>query len=152
FFSTMQIPILAGREIEDRDLPGSPVVGVINKLFAQANFGNENPIGRHLLVGDPRTRVLDVEIVGVSGNARYGVIRQDMPPIVFIPYSQVRPSVTQMNFALRTAGDPRTHFSTVREIVRQADPLVPISYLQTQDAQIDRTINQEIVFARLCTG
>jgi ABC-type antimicrobial peptide transport system permease subunit len=40
----------------------------------------------------------------------------------------------------------------VREIVRQADARVPLSALRTQSAEIDQSINQEIVFAKLCTG
>jgi macrolide transport system ATP-binding/permease protein len=42
--------------------------------------------------------------------------------------------------------------NTVREIVRQADPRVPVTDVKTQAAQIDQTMNQEIIFARLCTA
>jgi macrolide transport system ATP-binding/permease protein len=48
FFTTMQIPILAGRDIEERDRPGSPAIAVINEAFAKANFGNRNPLGAAL--------------------------------------------------------------------------------------------------------
>src|SRR5205807_2766130 len=41
---------------------------------------------------------------------------------------------------------------TVREIVRRADSRIPLVDVRTQVAEIDRTMNQEIVFARLCTG
>jgi hypothetical protein len=51
FFTTMQIPILAGRDIEERDRPGAPAVAVINQVFAKANFGDRNPLG-------PRDRVV----------------------------------------------------------------------------------------------
>src|SRR5205807_2194157 len=43
FFATMQIPILVGRDFEERDRPGSPTVAVINQVFAKANFGDRNP-------------------------------------------------------------------------------------------------------------
>jgi ABC-type antimicrobial peptide transport system permease subunit len=57
-----------------------------------------------------------------------------------------------MVYALRTAGDPLAYVKTVREIVHQADSRIPVMKVLTQAAEIDRTMNQEIVFARLCTG
>jgi ABC-type antimicrobial peptide transport system permease subunit len=40
----------------------------------------------------------------------------------------------------------------VRDLVRQADPRLPVSEIRTQSALIDATMNREVVFARLCTG
>ncbi len=136
FFTTMQIPMLLGREIEERDQPGSPAVAVVNELFAQANFGHENPIGRRITVGGPKPR--DMEIIGVSANAHYGGLKNEVPPVVFIPYNQGNfPPLQQMTYALRTAGDPLAYVQTVREIVRQADSRIPLTNVKTQAAQID---------------
>ena len=55
-------------------------------------------------------------------------------------------------YALRTVGDPLRSVNSVREIVRQADARVPVYEVRTQAADIDRTINQEIAFAELCSG
>ena len=55
------------------------------------------------------------------------------------------------SFALRIEGDRASFVSTVREIVRQSDPRVPGTDVKTQRAQIDQTMNQEIIFARPCT-
>src|SRR5690606_39105886 len=52
---------------------------------------------------------------------------------------------------VRTVGDPVQMATAARELVRQADPGVPVSRLGSQAAEIDSTINQEIVFARLCS-
>jgi len=155
FFATMQIPILAGRDLEERDHPGSKAVAVINQVFAKANFGDRNPLGQHLILrkpgkGDPLAR--DMEIVGVCGNARYGGLTSDIPPLVYLPYDQGYPQPDQMVYALRTAGDPLAYVSSVRAIVRQADARVPVSEVRTQAADIEHTINQEITFARLCSG
>jgi ABC-type antimicrobial peptide transport system permease subunit len=57
-----------------------------------------------------------------------------------------------MTFALRTKGDPLRYVSTVREIVRQADARVPVTNVKTQAVPIDQMLNQEIIFARLCTA
>ncbi|HXB69679.1 MAG TPA: ABC transporter permease [Candidatus Acidoferrales bacterium] len=155
FFGTMQIPILAGRDFDESDRPASPAVAVINEVFAKANFGNRNPLGQHLIMrkggkGEPLAR--DMEIVGVSRNARYGGLKEAIPPLVYMPYNQGYPQPDQMVYALRTSGDPLRYVNSARETVRQADARVPVSEIRTQAADIDQTINQEITFARLCTG
>ncbi|HXA67850.1 MAG TPA: ABC transporter permease, partial [Bryobacteraceae bacterium] len=61
FLTTMQIPILAGREIDDRDQPGSRPVAVISEELARTYFGNENPVGRRITLPDEKR---DLEIVG----------------------------------------------------------------------------------------
>jgi ABC-type antimicrobial peptide transport system permease subunit len=73
--------------------------------------------------------------------------------VVYLSYAQVPSSqVRQMVFALRTDGDPLHYVGTVREIVRGADARLPVTNVKTQAADIEQTINQEIVFARLCTA
>jgi macrolide transport system ATP-binding/permease protein len=56
-----------------------------------------------------------------------------------------------MTYALRTDGDPLRYVSAIRQIVHEADPRVPVTNIKTQTADIDQTINQELVFARLCS-
>jgi macrolide transport system ATP-binding/permease protein len=151
FFTTMQIPMLLGREIEERDRAASPGVAVVNELFAKTYFGDQNPVGRQIAVGrdDPRK----MEIIGVSANAHYGRLRAQTPPVVYIPYNQgTVPPLVQMTYALRTIGDPLRYVKTVRDIVHQADPRIPLTSVKTQVAEIDETMNQEMVFAQLCTG
>jgi len=151
FFSTMQIPMVVGREISDRDQPGSPSAVVVNEQFARIHFGDQSPLGRSITLGGPHPR--NMEIVGMCANAHYGRLKDDIRPVIYIPYNQGDyPRVQQMVYALRTAGDPLAVARTVREIVHQADSRIPIMNVTTQAAEIDRTMNQEIIFARLSTG
>ena len=155
FFTTMQIPIVRGREIIESDRQGTLAVVVVSELFARTYFGDGDPIGRHIEVGGslrvegaPRA----YEIVGVAANARYGGLKRDVPPVVYVPYFQVPASqLEQVTYALRTESDPIRYASSVRQIVREADARVPVTNFKTQAADIDQTINQEIIFARLCS-
>ena len=147
FLTTMQIPILAGREIDARDQPGSTPVAVISERLARTYFGNDNPVGRRITFVDYER---DLEIVGVSGNVRYGGLKQGSPMTVFVPASQF--SSDRVTYALRTAGDPLRFVQSVREIVGEADSRIPVTNVVTQAAEIDRTISREITFAKLCTG
>ncbi|MGC2660936.1 MAG: ABC transporter permease [Bryobacteraceae bacterium] len=149
FLTTMRIPILAGREIDDRDQTGSPPVAVISERLARTYFDNENPVGRRITLPDENR---DLEIVGVSGNLRYGGLKneEENAMTVFVAASQFSPD--QVTYALRTAGDPLRFVQSVREIVRGADPRIPVTHVITQAAEIDRTISREVTFAKLCTG
>jgi macrolide transport system ATP-binding/permease protein len=155
FFTTMQIPILAGRDFTESDRAGSQAVAVINQVFAEANFQNRNPLGQHVILregGEGQPLARDMEIVGVTRNARYGRLTKEFPPVVYMPYDQGYPRPNQMLYELRTSGDPLRYVNSVRDIVRRADSHVPVSEIRSQVADIDQTINQEITFAKLCSG
>jgi ABC-type antimicrobial peptide transport system permease subunit len=57
-----------------------------------------------------------------------------------------------MVYELRTAGNPLVFVKTIRDIVHQADARIPVTDVRTQAAAIDQDMNQEIIFARLCTA
>ncbi len=151
FFSTMQIPILLGREINEHDQPGSPAVVVVNELFAKVNFGNENPLGYRLTFGGGGLASREMEIIGVTAMAHYGDLKNDVPPVVYIPYNQSPFAPREMTYALRTAGDPLAVVKTIRDIVHQADARIPVINIRSQVAAIDQGMGQEIMFAKLCT-
>ena len=156
FFSTMQIPIARGREILENDRAGGVRVAVVSEAFARANFGDPDSIGRHLQIGGS-LRVdgapVDYEIVGIAADAHYGELKRNAPPVVYVPYAQVPPAqLAGMTYALRTDGDPLRPAAAVRQMVREADARVPVTNLKTGVEDIDETINQEIVFARLCSA
>jgi ABC-type antimicrobial peptide transport system permease subunit len=93
-----------------------------------------------------------MEVVGVAATARYGGLKADITPVVYVPYAQITWPLEEMIYVLRTEADPHRYISAVREVVRQADARVPLTDVRTQSAEIDQTINQEIVFARLCSA
>jgi len=117
--------------------------------FAKTNFGNQNPLGRHLILSKDGRPARDMEVVGVFKNACYADLRRAIPPVVYIPYNQGYPQRNEMTYALRTAGDPLAYLNSVREIVRQADRRVPVSDVRTQKTEIEDDIHQEITLADL---
>jgi predicted permease len=149
FLTTMEIPVLAGREIDDRDQPGSKPVAVISERLARTYFGNENPVGRRMTLPEEKR---DLEIVGVSANVRYGGLKneEESAMIVFVAASQF--SSDRVTYALRMAGEPLSYVKSVDEIVRESDSRIPVTNVATQSAEIDRTISQEVTFAKLCSG
>jgi predicted permease len=145
FFTTMQIPILRGREIAESDRGGSLPVAVVSERFARVNFGDAEPVGRRIEIGGS-LRVdgapVALEIVGVAANARYGGLKGDVPPVVYVSYAQVPPpELGGMTYAMRTDSDPLRQAAAVRQIVHGADGRVPVANIRTLSADVDQTIN-----------
>jgi macrolide transport system ATP-binding/permease protein len=160
FFPTLQIPLLRGRAIDERDRAGAPYVAVVNQEFARIFFDGGDAIGRHARM-ERFCPGCDIEIVGVAANTLYGELKANWtgstpatpPPTIFLSYAQgVWGPVSDVTYQLRTAGDPLAPIGAVRSIVGRADPRVPVTRMKTQRALIDAEINQEVTFARLCTA
>jgi macrolide transport system ATP-binding/permease protein len=149
FFATMQIPVLLGRPLEPVDL-ASPTVAVVNQKFASAFFGSENPIGRQFGLGEAGTGPL-LEIVGVVKAAHYNSLQEEVPPVVYLPYTQRQnlDALGNIVFEIRTAGAPLSAAAAVRRIVHDASSSVSITEIATQAQRIDSTIWQERTFAEL---
>jgi macrolide transport system ATP-binding/permease protein len=155
FMTTMQIPILAGRDLQASDHAGTRRVVVISERFASINFPGQNPLGRHVMLwkgGDQKTLARDMEIVGVSKDARYGDLKREILPVVYLPYDQGFPQPNQMTYILRTSGDPLSYVNSVREMVRQADDRIAISDVRSQTGEISEHLHQEIMLADLCSA
>lgn len=151
FFATLQIPMLLGREIDERDGPGSPMVAVVNEAFAKSRFPDRNPLGQHVGL-EFMCPKCEIEIVGVAANSLYGDLKGTVPPTVYLSFAQGTWGPVQgMLYELRTEENPLNYVTAVRDLVQRADPGLPLSDVKSQSARIDQTINQEIALARLCT-
>ena len=154
FFTTMQIPIVLGRAFDERDQPGSPPVAVVSEAYVQDNFGDRNPLGAaYCRLGAGRRSRPRRRNRRRAANLRYGACEASFG----ISYTSRSSQdsyypVEDMTFALRTSGDPLRYAAAARDIVHQADARVPVTNVKTQAAQIDQMMNQEIIFAQLCTA
>jgi predicted permease len=165
FFETMKIPMVKGRmftpaelefasKIEDDPKAGAKVVrpAVVNESFVKAYFAKVDPIGQPFgadspaMSGDPDTEEsAGWTIVGVVRDAKYNDLRREIHPTMYVPSGDAG------TFELRTAGDPESLVSAVRNVVRQAGPDLPIVGIETQTQQIDTMLFQERLIARLAS-
>ncbi len=153
FFTTMQIPLFAGREFDERDRVDSPPVAIVNEAWARVNLGNENPLGQIIVLDPDSKKPLKMEVIGVAKNARYGDLKDEYPAVVYMAFWQnlYRPP-EEATYALRSSGNPSALAAAVREIVHQADSRLPVTGMKTQSAMVDETMSAEMMFATLCTG
>jgi predicted permease len=149
FFPTMGIPILSGRGFSSRDNQHAPKVAVVNQRLARDFFSNGNAIGQTVISCDPGST--PIEIVGVSADAKYGNLREDVPPTLYLPYLQDNDAGT-MTFELKTAASTPSIAAEIREAVRSVDKDLPVQEIRTQTQQIEATLTNERVFATLTSG
>jgi len=147
YFTTMGIPLIAGRDLTPRDREGAKKVAVVNEVFARDFFKNENPIGRRLRRSgnDPNDWV---EIVGVVRASKYSRVRQKLPRMVYFAFAQ-SPKPTSLMVYARTEGDPRALFSAFRREVGSLDPTLPVTNLRTMEEQVDEALSPQRMMALL---
>jgi predicted permease len=148
FFPLMGMPLLLGRNFTDGENNATaPKVVIINDAAARKYFPNENPIGQRF--GSSVETANQLEIVGVLRDAKYDSVRDQAPPTMYVPHLQTR--TVAPTFAVRTAGDPLAAVNSIREVVRQIDPNVPVTDVFTQMEQVERRFLQEKTFAQAYT-
>jgi predicted permease len=147
FFETMELPIQFGRGLSPQDDADAPRIAVINQAFARRFFPGEYPVGRRLSFGSDQAD--EAEIVGIAQDARYTSLRAEIPPTIFVSWLQELPRLGQMNFEVRTAGDPINLLAAIRQAVREVDSNLPLFDVKTQVEQASQSLAQERLFAAL---
>lgn len=147
FFRTLGIPLLLGREFDDRDTAKAPKAAVINETFSRFLFESENPIGRVIRTGSNET---DLRIVGVAKDSKFGGLREKPQSMLYVPYEQADGDfVHQAAFFFRAAGDERALMGTASAVVKQSAPGVPIERMSSMRAVLDRSAHRQRLIAIL---
>jgi predicted permease len=147
YFRALGIPLRAGREFNERDPAAEPVV--VNEAFVKRYFPKQNPLGRHLGFGGPKTP-LNREIVGVAADVRTNV-RRPVSSTVFFPYTQ-REVPARMVFYVRAAGNEAGLAAAIRRAVREADAGLPVPEIQPVELRIREALYTERLVAVLSSA
>src|SRR5215831_5032967 len=152
FFATLGTKIVAGRDFNEHDsltraAPGSslPVsengqrVAIVNQAFVKRYFGGRNPLGARAAMGSAPDARPDTEIIGVVENISYRNVREQWEHAYF----PIGTELSGLNFYVRFRGTSESAFQSIRAIVRNADPTLPITYVRTLDEQVNRSLNTE---------
>jgi putative ABC transport system permease protein len=88
FFQTMQTSLLTGRDFNDHDVAGSPLVAIVNETMARKILKTSNPVGKRFRVRRLSKIFGPFEIVGLVGDTKYGELRENSLPIVYTAIQQ----------------------------------------------------------------
>jgi predicted permease len=123
YFQTLKIPIRAGRDFDRADTRDRPMVAIVNETLARTVFGSESALGQHVR---GNSKAPWVEIVGVVADTRWQDPSQPPPPMIFAPSAQGTGG--SLSILARTSLDDESLAATLRAILRDANPSVPVRF------------------------
>jgi putative ABC transport system permease protein len=156
YFETLATPVVGGRDFNNHDTATSAKVAIISESMAQKYFGATNPLGQHFRTRDGRGPQFawnitggPVEIVGIVKDAKYGSLRDEPSPFVFIPWSQGGMPGPLTSFEIRAAGGaPTALIAGVKAAIARVNRDVSIEF-KTLTAKVDDSIQREKLLATL---
>jgi putative ABC transport system permease protein len=135
YFRTMGMPLLRGRDFDERDTETSPLVVIIDQTLARRYFPNEDPIGRKIKLADKwRT------VAGIVGAVNSQQPMHPPVPQIYSPYTQPFGGVQWV--AVRTAGDPAKLAAAVVHLVHAVDRDVPVLRLRTMRQVVSDSLSE----------
>ncbi len=144
YFSVVGVPILAGRDFDERDVAGSAPVAIINQTMARFYFGNRDPVG-HVIVDDG-TRYT---IVGLAKDMKERALKSTTERRYYLPFYQITDRIYGFNFEVRTRGDAAQTISVIRRETQTFDRNLKILSLAPVSRLIDQSITDERLIAQL---
>ncbi len=161
YLESMGVPLLAGRTFTERDGPGAERVVIINRRLARQVFGDADPLGRLVRVGN--STHAPFQVIGVVGDERHTGIETEATASFFVPYRQVA-SLNSIAMVVRTAAAPAPAASAlaslfgpltssvtnaigldvtgraIRAAVRRLDPELALFQVRTLEQVVDAAV------------
>lgn len=150
FFSTMGIRLIAGRDFSERDARPVEEFGfrtaIVSESFVQRYLKGRNPLGARVCECSGPDAKPDIEVIGVVADFSYRGLRENREQ-AFFPILEGNGSAG--TFYVKVRGTPEQASASLRAIVRNADPTLPISSFRTLNEQVSRSLNTERMLATL---
>ncbi len=132
----MRIPITSGRNFEPRE--AAPAI-VVSDVSAARFWPGENPIGKRVRF-DGGGNAPWFTVVGVAREVRMRGARSESRSEVYLPYWQF--PEPGMNLALKSIARPELLAGSLRQAVREIDPELPVSGVDTMQAIVATSIDE----------
>jgi len=142
---TMGIPVLAGRAFQPGDRAGAPPVAIVNEQFVRQHFQGRNPVGSRVWFDNERTPA--VEVIGVAGDAKLNDIREQPLAIAYLSIDQFPYRFNFINIRTEDAASAILPF--VGQAIREVEPRLRPSRIETLATSLDRILSRDILLARI---
>ncbi len=150
YFRTMGTPLLAGRDFSDHDTPKSPKVAIVNEAFVRQFAAGANPLGKRIWqkaeLGQPQ---VGHEIVGLVANTKYEDLREDYPPVVYVPMSQLddcRGGCADSDTILIRSSSPFAGLTPrVKQTIAHVNPDISIEFKSLQGMIHDELVGERLM-------
>jgi len=160
YFQTMRLPLVRGRDFDERDALGRPGVIIVNEALAEAQWPGRDPLGRSMTLDDPTAD--DVEWLTVVGVAR-NAVRSDWSAApeaeMYLPYLQSAEyletsggAFEYLTLVARTDGDPIELIPAARSVIHSSAPDVAVSDVRTMEAVVSAGLAEPRLYLVLLAG
>jgi predicted permease len=150
FFRTLGIRLIAGRDFDERDSRPVGETGqrsaIVNESFVKRYLAGRNPLGARIGQDSGPDVKPDIEIVGVVSDFSYRGFREN-PEQAYFPIFEGNDAGG--SFYVKVRGTSEAAFQSIRTIIHNADPALPITYFRTLEEQVNRSLNTERMLAAL---
>ncbi len=148
YFQTMGIPLLRGRQFDERDQADAPGVMIVNEALARRYFPNEDPVGKRVTtlgrqygpLGRVMPASLEMEIVGVVGDEKNSNLNKTAEPAIYFSHRQF--SYRSMSVVARTAASPLSLAGALQNEVWALDRNLPVSNIMTMEQRLGEAVAQ----------
>ena len=138
YFSTLGVPLLAGRDFTRADGLTAPKVAIVNEAFAKKFNLGPNAVGKRM-GNDGNNSPLMMEIVGLMRDAKYSEVKGAVPPLFFAPYRQDE-RIGNISFYVLTAADPEAFMANIPKVLARLDANLPVENLRTLPQQVRENV------------
>ena len=138
FFTTLKISLVAGRFLSEADNANAAPVVVISRGMAERFWPGADPVGHRIKLGTADSPEPWVKIAGVVGDVRQNWWNPITRPVIYKPFAQS--AQRSMTLLLRTAADPTTYVSGIREVVSRIDPGIVLRGVATLEEEVTDSI------------
>ena len=136
FFSTLGVPVVAGREFTDADRLGTPNVVVVSEALARRDFPGASPLGKRVkFQGEWRT------VVGVAGDVHASSLARDVQPAIYTPLGQR--GMWSMTLIVRTSARPSAMVPTVRRVLGEVEARLAVREVTPMAELVRRSFAEE---------
>lgn len=129
YFAAMGTQLLQGRDFQQSDRAGAPLVAIINEATATRFWPGENPLGRRLVINPSISEI--VEVIGVVQNGKYRSLSEEPKPAVFLSFSQ-HPRL-HVRLVAHVAADPQAALAALRQVTKELDPRLALTDMATMN-------------------
>jgi len=129
YFKTMEIPLLAGRDVNDFDTATSRQVVLVNETFVRRFITNRNPVGVLVRsVAEPHYPETLYEVIGVVRDTKYASLREPVPPITYVPAAQHPSPESWAGIVIRTSAPLTEVINEVRHRLSDLSPEIRVDF------------------------
>lgn len=147
YFQTIGIPLVRGRDFNNRDDASAPQRAIVNEQFARRFWPGQDPVGKTFRTTRPSALV---EVIGVVRDGKFRGFRADIQPCFYRPlYQQTIPDLT---LEIRAAGSVTALVPAFRQAVAKLDPDLPLKDIRTWQEHVARSMARENMLATLLSG